>query len=95
MAKMKASSDDSQDGPLYQRWGRRLDKQVNNFIDKFLPKLNPIFPTYSYTSNVFQLLVQSKQAPEFKDKTIYIKEKDVTWYIPPSVFDNAQGRASD
>jgi hypothetical protein len=53
MAKMKASSDASQDGPLYQRWGRRLDKQVNNFIDKFLPKLNPIFPTYSYTSNVF------------------------------------------
>jgi len=59
MAKLKASKDSSQDGPLYQRWGRRLDKQVNNFIDKFLPKLNPIFPTYSYTSNVFQLLVQS------------------------------------
>lgn len=25
----------------------------------------------------------------------YIKEKDVTWYLPESVFDNAQGRASD
>ncbi len=40
-------------------------------------------------------MVQSRRASEFKDKTLYIKEKDVTWYLPASVFDNAQGRASD
>jgi hypothetical protein len=26
MDKMKSSSDASQEGPLYQRWGRRIDK---------------------------------------------------------------------
>lgn len=92
---LQSSNDATKEGPLYQRWGRRLDKQINNFIEKFLPKLNPIFPTYSYSSNVFQLLVQARQATEFKNKMFYIKEKDVTWYLPESVFDNAQGRASD
>lgn len=44
-------------GSLYQRYGRRFDEQLNLFIEKFLPKLNPIFPTYSYSSTVIQLLV--------------------------------------
>lgn len=57
--------------------------------------MNPIYPTYMYTSNVLQLLVQTDLASAFKDRSLYIQEKDVVWYIPESVFDNAQGSASD
>lgn len=56
LASLLSSSSDG-GGSLYQRYGRRFDEQLNLFIEKFLPKLNPIYPTYSYSSTVIQLLV--------------------------------------
>jgi|LauGreDrversion4_2_1035121.scaffolds.fasta_scaffold21088_6 hypothetical protein len=51
--------------------------------------MNPIYPTYNYTSNVIQLQVQDYLAVKYKGINIFISEQDVQWNIPETVFDNS------
>ncbi|CDW88139.1 neurohypophysial n-terminal domain containing protein [Stylonychia lemnae] len=88
-----ASANDDQN--IYQKWGRIVDKQLNQFINKLIPTLNPQNKKFTFTSEAFDLLAFSQYASAYKDQTMFIREKDLYWTFPDSIFERVQGSASD
>lgn len=79
----------------FEAWGRRLDSAVNNFIGHISQRLGPAEPLSFYKGEAFEMYLEAAYANTFKNKYYKIKNNDIFWHTPSTLFKHNQGMASD
>ena len=68
---------------------------IKNFIQYISIKLNPAESSYIYKGRAVEFKVQAGYASVFKGTSFYIRNNDISWNLPSTIFDGVQAQASD